>query len=66
MTTKSDWDAVRQDMTAEQRRKPGEPPAIEEMLAYSRGELSGEDAQRVQAWLAANPEMAQALTQPVG
>ena len=64
MTTKSDWDAVRQDMTAEQRRKPGEPPAIEEMLAYSRGELSGEDAQRVQAWLAANPEMAQALTQP--
>ena len=63
MTTKSDWEAVRHDMTG-QRREPGEPPTVEEMLAHSRGELPEADAQRVQQYLDANPDMARALTQP--
>lgn len=64
MITKSDWQAVHQEMTADQRRKLGEPPTTEEMLAYGRGELSANDAERVRAWLVFNPEMARALTQP--
>jgi hypothetical protein len=64
MITKSDWQAVHQRMSAEDRRKLGEPPAIEEMLAYTRGELSGADAERVRAWLVCNPDEARALTEP--
>jgi hypothetical protein len=64
MITKSDWQAVHQEMTADERRKLGEPPTTEEMLAYSRGELSANDAERVRAWLVFHPEMARALTQP--
>jgi hypothetical protein len=64
MTTKSDWQAVGHNMTAGQGRQPGDPPTTEEMLAHSRGELSEADAQRVQQWLDANPDMARALTQP--
>jgi hypothetical protein len=64
MITKSDWQAVHQEMTAEERRKLGEPPTTEEMLAYSRGELSAENVERVKAWLVCNPDMARALMEP--
>lgn len=64
MTTKSDWEPVGPNRTAGGRREPGEPPTTEELLAHGRGELSGVDAQRVQVWLEANPDMARALTQP--
>jgi hypothetical protein len=64
MITKSDWQAVHEELTAEDRRKLGEPPATEEMLAYSRGALSAADTERVRAWLVSNPDMARALTQP--
>jgi hypothetical protein len=64
MITKSDWQAVHEEMTADDRRKLGEPPTTEEMLAYSRGSLSAQDTERVRAWLVSNPEMARALTQP--
>jgi hypothetical protein len=64
MTSNSDWQAVQQEMTAEERRKLGEPPTADEMLAYTRGELSGETAGRVRAWLACNPDLARALMQP--
>jgi hypothetical protein len=64
MITKSDWEAVQQEMTAEDRRKLGEPPTAEEMLAYSRGELSGEKAGHVRAWLACNPDLVRALMEP--
>lgn len=63
MTTKSDWDAVPQNVTAEERRKLGESPATEELMAYSRGELTAADAARVRAWLDGNPDMARALSQ---
>ena len=64
MITKSDWEAVQQGMTAEDQRRLGEPPTAEEMLAYSRGELSGETAGRVRAWLAGNPDLVRALMEP--
>ena len=64
MSSRSDWKAVHEEMTAEDRRKLGEPPTAEEMLAYSRGELGTEDAQRVRAHLVANPDLARALMQP--
>ncbi|MFL6246476.1 MAG: hypothetical protein ACJ74H_10665 [Thermoanaerobaculia bacterium] len=64
MTTKPDWPAVPHERTAEERRKLGEPPTTEELMAYSRGQLSAADRARVQSWLDANPEMARALNQP--
>ena len=64
MTNESDWQAVQQEMTAEDRRRLGEPPTAEEMLAYTRGELSAETAGRVRAWLVCNPDLARALMQP--
>ena len=64
MIAKSDWQAVHQQLTAEDQRRLGEPPTAEEMLAYSRGELSGEKEERVRALLVAYPELAQALTEP--
>lgn len=60
MTTKSDWHSVPHNLTEDERRKPGEP-TNEELLAYSNGELSGVDAQRVRVFLAENPEMERAL-----
>ncbi|MDP9190213.1 MAG: hypothetical protein M3P06_00735 [Acidobacteriota bacterium] len=64
MITKSDWEAVQQEMSEEDRRKLGEPPTAEEMLAYSRGALSGERAAHVRAWLACNPDLVRALMEP--
>jgi hypothetical protein len=64
MTNETDWQAVQQEMTAEERRKLGEPPTADEMLAYTRGELPPETAARVRAWLVCNPDLARALMQP--
>lgn len=64
MIAKSDWDAVHQQMAAEDQHRLGDPPTAEEMLAYSRGELSGEKEERVRELLVAYPELARALTEP--
>lgn len=64
MSTKSDWQAVHQKVTAEERRAIDDPPTAEEMLAYARGELHGADAERVRVWLVGNPDAARALTEP--
>ena len=64
MTNESDWQAVQQEMKAEEQRKLGEPPTADEMLAYTRGELPAETAARVRAWLVCNPDLARALMQP--
>jgi hypothetical protein len=52
------------EMTDDERRTIGEPPTVEEMLAYSRGELSAENAGRVRIWLLTNPDLARALMEP--
>lgn len=64
MSAKSDWQAVHQQLTMEEQRRLGDPPTAEEMLAYSRGELSGEKEERVRALLVAYPDLARALTEP--
>ncbi len=61
MITKSDWQAVHDRMLAERRAGLGDPPAVEEMLAYANGELSKDDEARVRAALVAYPELLRAL-----
>lgn len=63
MIRKSDWDAVHQQMMAEDRERLGEPPTTEEMVAYTRGELSAEDEARVRALLVCYPDLLRGLTQ---
>ncbi|HXH38476.1 MAG TPA: hypothetical protein VNN08_07600 [Thermoanaerobaculia bacterium] len=64
MMNRSDWNAVRDALIADDRAKLGEPPTVDELLAYERGELSQEDAKRVQQLLIAYPELARAYTTP--
>jgi len=64
MMNRSDWQAVRDALIADDRAKLGEPPTVDELLAYERGELSGEEAERVQKLLIAWPELARAYATP--
>src|SRR5215212_5892851 len=64
MISRSDWKAVHEDMIAEDRRTLGAPPTAEELLAYTRGELAPDEAERIRELLVAYPELAQALTEP--
>jgi hypothetical protein len=61
MIRKSDWEALHEELTAEDRRTLGDPPTVEELDAYSRGELSPEEEGRVRALLVAYPELARAF-----
>jgi hypothetical protein len=53
MNKQTDWQA-----------EQNEPPTAEEMLAYSRGELTTEEAARVRERLQQYPELARAYTEP--
>jgi len=64
MITKSDWQAVLDELTAEDRAELGVPPTAEEMLAFEKGKLSPADAERVRRLLIAYPQLAHALAQP--
>ena len=61
---RSDWQAVRDALIADDQAKLGEPPTVDELLAYERGELSREDAERVQQLLVAYPDLARAYATP--
>jgi hypothetical protein len=61
MITKSDWQAVHARMLAERRQGHGDPPTVEEMLAFANGELSKEDEERVRTALVAYPELLRAV-----
>jgi hypothetical protein len=61
MIRKSDWEALHEELAAEDRRTLGDPPTVEELEAYSRGELSSEEETRVRALLVAYPELARAF-----
>ena len=52
------------EMNDEDRRRLGEPPTFEEMLAYTRGELSGAEEQRVRELMVCYPELARTVTEP--
>jgi hypothetical protein len=64
MMNRSSWQAVRDALIADDRANLGEPPSVDELLAYERGELSKEDAERVQQLLVAYPELARAYATP--
>jgi hypothetical protein len=64
MIDRTDWQNVRDALIADDRAKLGEPPTVDELLAYERGELSAEDAERVQQLLIAYPELARAYATP--
>jgi len=64
MMNRSDWQAVRDALIADDRARLGEPPSVDELLAYERGELSKENAERVQQLLVAYPELARAYATP--
>jgi hypothetical protein len=64
MIAKTDWQAVQEQLAEDDRQRLGDPPTAEEMLAYSRGELSSADEDRVRAALVADPDLARALTEP--
>ena len=64
MNTKSDWQTVNRELMEERRRELGPPPSVEELLAYTRGELSQEEEERVRELLVCYPELARGLTEP--
>jgi len=58
MITKSEWQSVSHQL------KAGDPPTAEEMLAYSRGELSAEEEARVRERLVSHPDLVRTMTEP--
>lgn len=64
MTNKSDWQEAERRLSADERERLGEPPTAEEMLAYSRGELSEQEQERIHDFLVAYPELARAYAAP--
>jgi hypothetical protein len=64
MTTKSEFAAANRDLMAEDRLSIGEPPSAEEVLAYSRGELTLDAEARIRERLIAYPELVRTLTAP--
>jgi len=58
MTDKSEWQEANRRLQAEARRELGDPPTAEELLAFSRGELSPAEEERIQDLLVAYPELA--------
>ena len=63
MTTKN-WQAVHDQLTAEDRARLGEPPSGDEILAYMNGELEEAEKTRIRALLVAYPELARTLAHP--
>jgi len=64
MITKSDFQAVQERLIAEERARLGDPPTVETMLAYTRGELNPEEEERVRALLVCYPDLARGLAEP--
>lgn len=57
MIKKSEWQAAYGELIAARRRELGDPPSEEELLSYSRGELSEPEAARVRDLLVCYPEL---------
>ena len=65
MTDKSEWQEANRELLAEARRKLGDPPTAEELLAYSRGELLESEEERIRDLLVAYPDLARMYGEPV-
>ena len=64
MTTKTNWQAVHDQLTTEDRARLGEPPTGDEIFAYMNGELNEAEKARIAALLVAYPELARTLAHP--
>lgn len=64
MIDKSEWQDANRGLRAEEQAQLGEPPTAEEMLAYTRGELSEIEEERVRDLLVAYPELARMYGEP--
>lgn len=64
MTNKSDWQEANRRLSAEERRTLGDPPTAEEMLAYSRGEMTESEEERIRELLVAYPDLARMYAAP--
>jgi hypothetical protein len=64
MITKSELSAANSDLLTEDRLSIGEPPTAEEVLAYTRGELTTDQEARMRERLIAYPELMRTLTAP--
>ena len=58
MTDKSEWQEANRRLIDEERRKLGDPPTAEEMMAYCRGQLPESEEERIRELLVAYPELA--------
>lgn len=63
MAEQSEWDAAYRDVIAKGRKRLGDPPTADKLVAYSRGELSESEAERVRESLAYYPDLAAALVE---
>ncbi len=64
MTSKSEWQEANRELIAERRRALGDPPTAEELLAFSRGELSECEEERIRDLIAAYPQLARMYNEP--
>jgi len=64
MIEKSEWQSANRQLAAEDRQRLGDPPTAEEMAAYSRGEMSEGEKERIQDLLVAYPELARMYSAP--
>jgi hypothetical protein len=64
MNDKTEWQEANEQLKAEARKELGAPPTAEEMLAYSRGELSESEVEKIQDLLVAYPEVARMYGAP--
>src|ERR1051325_10204358 len=64
MITKTEWQGLHQQLMADERKRMGDPPTAEEVLAYMSGELSAEEEERIRERLVCYPELVRTLTAP--
>lgn len=61
---KNDWADAARAFSQEELTRLGEPPTDDEVIAFSRGELTGATEARVRQYLVHVPELLDALTSP--
>lgn len=63
MVLEKDWIRATRDLTTLERERIGDPPTPKEILAYSRGELTPTEEERVREALSYYPELAKMLSE---
>jgi hypothetical protein len=63
MVNRGEWEAAYRDVLERGRERAGDPPTPEELVAWSRGKLPENEAERIRELLAYYPDLAQALAE---